>query len=105
MATPKTMRARRASQTTRRNSLPTQTVTINSISKWYTHLFDKLGWMVLAKKNGCAYKISDYKKSINHLLKAIEHLMDEYKNHNRKYDLNVMLKTTMVLRDFVTKHL
>ena len=40
-------------------------------------MFEKLGWMVLAH--------AKYKKSINHLIESIKHLMKEYKDKNNEY--------------------
>jgi hypothetical protein len=79
--------------------------TMKSVSMWHKAMYEKLGWMVLAKAKGYDYKIEPYKKSIDNLIKTIEHLMKEYENHNRKHDLNVLLMNTRVLQDFAAKHL
>lgn len=84
-------------------SLPKYAVTFHAINKWYKHTFEKLGWMVLAKAKGYDYKIADYKKSIEHLLKTIEHVMGEYENHNRIHDLKVMRMNVMELQRHVSK--
>jgi archaellum component FlaC len=85
--------------------LPQHAATMHGLIKWHTHIFEKLGWMVLAKAKGYGYKVSDYKKGINHLIETIKHVKSEYENHNRKHDLNVLLMNTEALKDFVNKHL
>jgi hypothetical protein len=66
-------------------------------------MFEKLGWMVLADAKGYDYKIDTYKKSIDNLIKTIEHLMAEYENQNRIHDLRVLLMNTKVLKEHVNK--
>lgn len=72
---------------------------------WHTSMFEKLGWMVLAKAKGLDYKVDTYKKSIDRLIASIKHLSSEYESRNRKHDLNVLLIHTECLKDFVDKHL
>jgi hypothetical protein len=85
--------------------LPMHASTMHGVHHWHKHMFEKLGWMVLAKAKGYDYKVADYKKSIAHLLKTLEHLGTEYENHNRKHDLNVLHMNVMCLHDFAMKHL
>ena len=79
--------------------------TMKGIHHWHIRTFEKLGWMVLAKAKGYDYKVEAYKKSIDHLLKTINHVEAEYENHNRKHDLNVLRMNVECLRDYVRKHL
>ena len=78
---------------------------MHGVQNWYVAEFEKLGWMVLAKAKGYDDKVVMYKKTLNHLLASIEHLMNEYKNVNRKHDLNVIHMNTMALKEFVKDHL
>jgi len=93
------------SSTRKSPRLPKNAATMHGIQNWYVAEFEKLGWMVLAKAKGYDDKVSMYKKAIDHLLKTTEHVMGEYQSANRKHDLNVVHMHTMVLKDFVTKHL
>ena len=103
------MHTRKARRHTRRQDtrkrLPMHASTMKGIHHWHTRMFEKLGWMVLAKAKGYDFKVEAYKKSINHLLKTIDHVSAEYVNQNRKHDLNVLRMNTVCLQDFVRKHL
>jgi len=77
--------------------------TFHDLSKWTHSEFEKLGWMVLAKEHGDAYKIAHYKKSLDHLLKALEHLNSEYSDQDKKHDLMVMWHKVKTLKAFVNK--
>ena len=92
---------------TRKNymRLPKYSGTMKGIHEWYSAEFEKLGWMVLAKAKGYNEKVNAYKKAIDHLLKTIEHVKDEYEDANRKHDLNVVHMNTEVLKEFVMKNL
>jgi hypothetical protein len=68
-------------------------------------MFEKLGWMVLAKAKGYTEKVSLYKKSIGYLIETIDHVMAEYEDHNRKHDLDVLKMNAKCLQRYVTKHL
>ncbi len=59
--------------------------------------------MVLADAKGYKYKVETYKKSINNLIRTIEHIMDEYEDRNRIHDLRVLLMNTKVLKEHVDK--
>ncbi len=61
--------------------------TMKGIHHWHERTFEKLGWMVLAKAKGYDYKIETYKKSIDHLLKTIDHVEAEYRSLPMRYSL------------------
>jgi hypothetical protein len=83
--------------------LPRYSNTFHGLHKWYKHMFEKLGWMVLAEAKGYHYKVSAYKKSIDNLIKSLEHVIGEYKDHNKIHDLNVLLMNAKVLQEHVRK--
>ncbi len=85
--------------------LPRKMATMHFTNKWFEHMFEKLGWMVLAKAKGYDEKVNQYKEGVHRLVETIQHLKSEYENHNRKHDLNVLLTEAKVLQDFVKKHL
>ena len=86
-------------------ALPKHSATMHGINHWHKHMFEKLGWMVLAKAKGYKEKIVQYKHGLKHLLETIDHVSAEYKDHNRKHDLNVLRMNVVELHDFVMKHL
>ena len=90
---------------TRKHRLPKYAATMDGINEWQEHMFEKLGWMVLAKEKGYDDKIAQYKKGIDHLIKTTEHVKSEYENTNRKHDLKVVLMNIRCLKDFVHKNL
>jgi hypothetical protein len=75
---------------------------MKALQHWYKCKFEKLGWMILAKKHGLYDKITHYKSSIHRLIKAIEHKL-EYHTHDadRKDDLRIMLNNVHTLKDHV----
>jgi hypothetical protein len=42
-------------------------MTFKGIHKWHASMFEKLGWMILAKEKGMTYKIAPYKMSLQKL--------------------------------------
>jgi hypothetical protein len=85
--------------------LPKHIATFHGVHEWFVYVHEKLGWMTLAKAKGYDYKIGTYKKSIDHLLETLEHLMTEYKDNDRLHDLKVLHMETMHLHGFVSEHL
>ena len=86
-------------------SLPRDAMTYQGIYNWYRAKFEKLGWMVLAKAKGSYYKVVAYKKGIEHLMKAIEHVLRESVDLDRQHDLVVLHMNVKCLHDYVRKHL
>ena len=97
----------RKSKSGRKNSmmrsLPENAATFHGLHHWHKEIFEKLGWMVLAKAKGMDYKISVYKKSIDHLIKSIKHVSAEYEEADRKHDLNVLLMQAECLKSTVAE--
>ena len=85
--------------------LPKYANTFHGLHHWHKAVFEKLGWMVLAKAKGYSDKIAVYKKSIDRLAKSLVHVMGEYESANRKHDLKVLHMNVMCLHRFVVKHL
>ena len=85
--------------------LPMHSNTMSGLNHWYAAMHEKLGWMVLAKAKGYDFKISAYKQAIEHLLKSLEHVKREYRDPDRKHDINVLCMNTKCLHAFVMKNL
>jgi len=86
-------------------TLPAFANTFHGVHHWFKAVFEKLGWMVLAKAKGYDDKIAVYKKSIERLMKTLEHLSEEYESKNRKHDLNVLMMHVKVLDTYVNSHM
>lgn len=67
------------------------------LNQWYKNDFEKLGWMVLAKKNGDRIKVEAYKNSVKLLYRRLECKIQETKDHDKKQDLMIMLKNVKCL--------
>jgi hypothetical protein len=83
--------------------IPALASTFRGLQDWHKAMFEKLGYMVIAKAKGYDYKIAAYKKGLKHLKDSIEHVMREYTNANTKHDLKVLHMHLMVLIDHVNK--
>lgn len=78
--------------------------TLGGLERWHDSLFEKVGYMVLAKAKGRTQKIISFKASIDYFLKSVDHVMSEYENHNKKHDLNVLKMNMLELKEFVKKN-
>ena len=90
-------------KTYRHSKLPQDMCTFHGLHNWHKAMFEKLGWMVLAKAKGLDYKIQAYKKTVDHLIQSIEHLMAEYRDADHIHDLNVLHMNAMCLQGFIAK--
>ena len=71
---------------------------------WYQMMFERLGWMILAKDHGFNDKIVVYKKSIQRLKEGIEKKLKEVENNDKGQDLEIMLRNVIILMKHVKKH-
>ena len=79
--------------------------TIVGIQQWYTHMFEKLGWMILVKDDGTMNdKLISYKKSLKRLEDKIECKIQSVHCMDKKEDLSIMLKNVKILTDHVMKN-
>jgi hypothetical protein len=95
--------ARRIHRRTGGGELPEHTATFHGLHHWHKHIFEKLGWMVLAKAKGHDDKIEQYKRGIMRFLETVDHVSSEYSNTDRKHDLNVLKMNMLELQEFVNK--
>jgi len=89
--------------TTRKNRLPRYSSTMPGLVMWHKAMFEKMGWMILAKAKGMNDKVRAYKTGVDDLVKSIQQTSKEYEDHNRKHDLNVMLMQAKLLQKSVHK--
>jgi len=67
-------------------------MTYCAISQWYKHIFEKLGWMVLAKAHKNNYKVEHYITTIEHLHSSIKMKYKTTKDADKRADLKIMMK-------------
>jgi hypothetical protein len=72
--------------------------TFLGLHKWHNHLFEKLGWMAMAKHHHNGLKVKAYKESIHHLEQCLHDKLNNTECHDRKNDLKVLLVNTDCLQ-------
>jgi hypothetical protein len=77
--------------------------TMAGITQWYVSVFEKLGWMVLAKNKGYNDKIETYKNSLRRMKECIENKLVSVVEEDRKADLRIMHHNLLLLIDHVNK--
>lgn len=77
--------------------------TVNGVHHWYKHLFEYLGWMILAKEHGYHDKLFAYKNSVNRIIEAIDHRMPQLTDKDTKKDFEIMKADLLVLKKHIEK--
>jgi hypothetical protein len=71
--------------------------TFYGLHKWETAMFEKLGWMVLSKKEGNNLKIKAYMHSINCLKEMLTKKIGQVEEKDSKADLKILYEDTRIL--------
>ena len=100
---PKTRSMKKSGSTMKRGRGPKIQATMHGINHWYEEMFEKLGWMVLAKHKGYTDKITTYKNSLMRLKQAIETKIASVHETDRKNDLKILHSNLMVLINHANK--
>ena len=77
--------------------------TFHGLHQWHHAMFEKLGWMVLAKQRGMDDKIASYKNGVSRLIEAIDCKMKKVTESDRKDDLSILLNNAKILMTHVEK--
>ena len=77
--------------------------TFHGLNKWYKSMFEKLGWMVLAKERGMTDKVKAYVNSLYRIHMAIEQKMKKTDDKDKMEDLRIMKKNIQILLAHVQK--
>ena len=77
--------------------------TYHGLHAWTQAMFEHLGWMILAKRDGNSIKIKEYKECIAHLKLSLEEKVAETKDDDKKADLLILHKNVLVLMAHVNK--
>jgi len=77
--------------------------TYKGIQQWYKHLFEQLGWMILAKDRGMTDKLSVYVNSLYRIHIAIHQKIKTTLDKDRIQDLMIMKKNIKVLLSHAQK--
>jgi hypothetical protein len=99
----KTKRMRNLHGKTKKIRIDVRAATMQGLSKWYVHVFEELGWMVLAQNKGYTDKIKTYKNSLERLKTQLEHKLVRLHERDRKEDVQIMLNNLDVLIHHVDK--
>ena len=78
-------------------------VTFKGLNCWYKHVFERLGWMLLAKAHGYNIQITAYKNSIDELEIHLANKLKTIKDKDRKTDIKILLDNTKILKSFADK--
>jgi len=77
--------------------------TFHGLHEWHKHMFEQLGWMILAKSHGFTDKIAVYKSSLIRLKHSLEEKIKSTKEKDRKDDLHILHKNVCILIEHVEK--
>jgi hypothetical protein len=77
--------------------LPEYDVTMFGIHKWYSTMFEKLGWMIIAHSHKDTDRIRFYYIGLFKLYKTLQMKSKTYNDEDRRKDAEIMMKNIAVL--------
>lgn len=83
--------------------MPHFNCTFHGLHDWSTHMFEKLGWMVLASRNGRKDSIRSYIRSLKHLQGEILKKHKETVDEDRRKDLEELYSNIAYLAQITGK--
>ena len=85
----------KSSRKTKKNRV-VHDVTFQGLNEWYKRKFEKLGWMILAKRDGYMDKVMAYENSIKRLHTAIGQKIEDIHDKDTMADLYIMKENVFV---------
>jgi hypothetical protein len=67
-------------------------------------MFEKLGWMILAKRDGHMDKVLSYQNGVKRLRDALEEKIKKTHEKDRKDDLAILKNNVETLIEHITSH-
>lgn len=92
----------KSSRTTKKNR-SVHDVTFSGLNHWYQSKFEKLGWMLLAKRSGYMDKVMEYENSVKRLHSAICQKIEDMRDKDKKDDLYIMKENVEYLLEHIKK--
>lgn len=77
--------------------------TFYGLHKWHDAMFEKLGWMAMAKHHNNDLKIRAYKDGIQNLLECIQRKINNTIDQDRKNDLQILITNVECLKSCTDK--
>lgn len=74
--------------------------TFHGLHKWHSAMFEKLGWMIMAKEHHSDLKIKAYMECIQNFLICVEKKIKDTRDEDRKDDLAILMKNMRCLEDY-----
>jgi len=98
-----TRRIRSKTHTYSKHNVSNLDRTMHSLEKWTHHMFEELGWMILAKSYGYYDKINTYKQSVKRLHESLLYKLKHTHDSDKKDDLKVLIKEVDILMVHIQK--
>jgi hypothetical protein len=67
--------------------------TFKGLHCWYVAMFEKVGWMILARDCGHFDKITSYKNGLTRLMEALDRKKSSLEDNDKKKDIVIMQAT------------
>ena len=74
------------------------TATYHGLHEWHKHIFEHLGWMVLAKEHGRNLKLKSYLDGVKRFESCLNKKIKQTRDLDRRDDLIQLLENVRVLQ-------
>lgn len=77
--------------------------TFHGLHHWHQRMFEKLGWVILAKEYGNMDKVKCYINGVNHLEESISQKILRTNDQYKIRDLKILLQNVNILQHYVNQ--